>query len=187
MNLGEPESAGQYTEQASVYHVKWKMTWAVAIVHEQSGVLSLVTDHGNWSYRWHRGSLPRGCTFHEFLTRCGADYVLRKVMPDEQRECFDVKGTKDSLREHILESRRHGSLTKEMAREAWDDLSDWDPDDDGSDVPRSVHRAVSDAWECYRMTKTTQALAFMEMWPAIRGLIIKTVDAKKVELTTCPT
>ena len=186
MKLGDAESATAYAEPASVYHAKWKGTWAIAIVHEASCVLSLVNDHGNWSNRWNRGGLPKGHSFHDFLSRCSTDYVLRKIMEPEQRERIDSEATKSLLREYIVDARRHGRASKEDARDAWDALDDWDPEEPGSYIPRSVNEIVSDAWECYSMTHTSQALAFIEMWPTIRGLIARTA-AKSEELPVCPT
>lgn len=177
LDLGEPQSAVAYDTTARVYHVRWPHTWAIAVVHDASGCLSLVTDYGNWSHRWSQAGLGDR-TLHTFLARAGADYVLRKVMDSKQREVFSKAKTVASLRDAVCQRRREGACTREEAREAWEALDGWDPELDADDcpdyAPREVAAIVRDAWEYGHTEESTSALAFRTMWPELRKLIAAT-------------
>jgi hypothetical protein len=183
LDLGEVKGAVAYATTARVYHVRWGMTWAIAIVHDATGCLSLVTDYGNWSMRWNAWGMPRRAdgrraTLHEFLADAGTDYVLSKVMDLKQRERVSRKKTIEYMKERILERRRGGGCSREAARDAWNALEDYDPtspDQDEAYPPSEVQAVVSDAWECFMHAPTTDALAFREMWPELRKLIAATV------------
>lgn len=90
--------------------------WAT-IVLGSDGFFAAVTDFGNYAYRW----MHHGCSdFREFVVGLvgSDDYLLGKIARHEYR--FDGEATGRGIRQHICETRRCGSFTKEKAREEWD-------------------------------------------------------------------
>lgn len=69
--------------------------WAIITVDEPHLLLSISSDFGNWSYRWHDPGGP----FKEFLVRLEKDYLIGKLSKGTTE--FDVHRTVDSLKEFL--------------------------------------------------------------------------------------
>lgn len=102
--------------------------WASIRLQESTGSVSIQSDFGNWSYFWppkHRTS-----SLASFLRGIDRGYAGGKFL-GASLDVYDPEKTQKRIREHILESRRHGSssMTKKRARKEWDlseDLGSFD-------------------------------------------------------------
>jgi hypothetical protein len=65
------------------------------------------------------------CTLKEFLADMDFQYFMEKTRGHEWRQ-FDFGKTIHNLRLLICDRRRHESITKTVARNAWDELSEFD-------------------------------------------------------------
>jgi hypothetical protein len=104
--------------------------WGIFFVSEAGGVLSILSDYGNWSYAWpHHGRT----SFKHFLVELGrdTDYLIGKL--SGAKTVFNADKSKQLIFEIIRERRRDGALTKEKAREAYDELESVAADCSGSE------------------------------------------------------
>ncbi len=114
--------------------------WAI-ITLDPRGIFQAISDVGDYAYD---GWWGHGCeSFKHFLARgLDRDYFLGKTAARERR--FSLEKTKDRVRRDVLEARRSGYITKDAAREAWDELACRDEDNATLFIERSqeVQRIV---------------------------------------------
>lgn len=117
---------GIYTGKDGVEHSEG---WAICTVNDATGELSIQSD---WTdgcgHRWPVQHLGSPSLTHFLADRAHFDYLVGKLLPVQRREQFSPERTIAKLREQILRNRRGnvsrgGSrLTKDAARDLWDDL-----------------------------------------------------------------
>lgn len=96
--------------------------WANFTVNESTGEFSILSDWGNWAYRWHTDRLGKGVKLTQFLLTCDADYIVRKLAVEgaqDLKDEIDFDGTLENLKIRIVEARRAKEITKENARRFW--------------------------------------------------------------------
>ena len=116
--------------QASKYTLRWKDSacWAVFFVDEETYCLTVMSDYGDYAYRWGQP----GESFKKFLTGCDRSYVMGKLQGGE--DYFDhhesmkklekfvkkllkkkglTSGDKDEIQAHLEEIKSHGPRTNE--------------------------------------------------------------------------
>ncbi|MEB5557091.1 hypothetical protein GOP97_15090 [Vibrio cholerae] len=107
--------------QAELYQVRHKTFggWGdiFLICGQESVRVAINSDYGTFAHNWtHCGGDPK-----EFLTDIDFDYCMKKLtnykhyVPAPEQYPIEVK-------QSIIESRREENLTKEEAREAWEDM-----------------------------------------------------------------
>lgn len=142
---------GQST--ATTYHFRCEpqgFGWALATVNDQTGELLVMSDWGHWSYRWHASPENLGApTLTHFLGKLPhveSDYLARKLTTREERQRFDRAKTIAAFRKRICEERlevarrlQKPRLTREVARELWDDLGELDEDNSTLFVDRLMN------------------------------------------------
>ena len=135
-----------YTTGARTYYFRpvEDLGWALCTVDDTTGVLSIVSDYGNWSHMW--GTRHLGCpTLTHFLAKrppfaSGTfDYYACKLLgPRENARVLDADETIKEWRKRLcarrLEQGRDGAddppyylpyekrLDRHLAREIWDDI-----------------------------------------------------------------
>ena len=94
---------------------------------DESGIFSAVTDCGDYSY----GHFSCNSIRHFVAYQLGRDphYALSKIARRQDKE-LQGEATLANAKRLIMESRRHGSSTKEEAREAWEGLPEYDLNDE---------------------------------------------------------
>jgi len=75
--------------------------WAIYNIDELTGVFSIVSDHGDFSYRWNTGALG-GKKLKEFICECDSEYLTEK-MARSYKDKFDNKETCEALKDRLLE------------------------------------------------------------------------------------
>lgn len=75
----------------------------------------LVTDYGTYSCFFHYSS----GTLKEFLVNCNSDYLIRKLIPQEERRTLNWDASVIELKKQVLESRRSRDITEETAKDRW--------------------------------------------------------------------
>jgi hypothetical protein len=141
------------TSLATSYHLRsvhragqWGGGWAICTVNDTTGELSIQSDWGSWSYRWHTAHLgprrgqadARPMTLTEFLGERAVDgrhYIADKLTSGEHSERwrFSPEKTVADLRGRILEMRRTNSIGVWFARDVWDALGEIEHTDDVRD------------------------------------------------------
>ncbi len=151
--------------------------WFIAFI-DSAGCLAVLSDYGDYSYRWH----SPGASMRHFLLCCNTGYVADKFGYNVKAE-IDGDATRKGIREYILETRRQGTLTKEEARLEWENSrNDFDSDVDFSDWMQGSN--FDDSYEFYRSRKP-QLEAFMrQVWPRLVECIREDLESEKqVEVT----
>ncbi len=94
--------------------------WALCTVNDQTGELSIQSDWGSWSYRWHASPASLGApSFTHFLgDRSDVDYLARKLQGRNGGERFSPERTAKALC-HLLAERRLEDGREQIAG-AWD-------------------------------------------------------------------
>lgn len=112
---------------ADVYSFKdpVRHTWAIFTVCDATCELSVQSDFGNWSYRWHQAGLG-DATLTAFLPTCDRDYIARKLLPERaMQEEIDPDATLREIRSQIIQNRRERDLDAERARTLWGEAADF--------------------------------------------------------------
>ena len=97
---------------------RWRCMWAIVNIDSDTWTFSATSDCGNYSYRW---SYEDDRTFKKFLTTLNQSYFLSKISDETE---VDEKETIIRMKEYCLEQRREYSLSKEKAREIYDNIVD---------------------------------------------------------------
>lgn len=110
---------------ATTYHFRRDgrdFGWALCTVNDTTGELSIQSDWGSWSYRWHANpeSLGAPSLTHFLADRTGVDYIARKLQSEgtKARE-FSPTKTAAALRRLLAERRLEDG--REQIANAWDD------------------------------------------------------------------
>ncbi len=104
--------------------------WAIFTLNEDTGELSVQSDWGNYSHRWNTGALGDGVKLAEFLAGCARDveYLASKLQLSSKSTCLepvvDDEATTADLRQMICEQRRSRDLSKDKARDLWEEAGD---------------------------------------------------------------
>jgi hypothetical protein len=96
--------------------------WSNFTVNESTGEFTVNSDWGNWAYRWHTDSLGDGVKLTQFLLKCDADYIVRKLAVEGAhalKDEIDFERTLKAIQERIVEARRAKEITKKDARRLW--------------------------------------------------------------------
>lgn len=101
------------------YSVPDKMSYGE---HRQGVELLVHSSYGSWAYHWSHC----GCDGRQFLIDGSKDYIMGKLVRQEDRYVFDPKASERALRRHILEWRREGIIGKDTARQEYDAACDLD-------------------------------------------------------------
>lgn len=78
----------------------------------------LATDYGTYSQRFHFSS----GTLKEFLVTCSSDYLVRKLIPLEERRTLNWDDSVIELKKYVLESRRSRDISEQTAKDLWFNL-----------------------------------------------------------------
>jgi len=160
------------SEGARVYVIRGpgKFDWAIATLHDETGLVAIVSDHGSWAHAWNPRHIGEP-TLHHFVARADADYAAGKMLHRAEREELDVGGTRSVFFELIARARLERRISKEEARERWTEVEEWDQ------FAYAEHVLPGDSWcnsaydnVCYGPTHT--AKAFMEVvWPGVQRAV----------------
>ena len=144
--------------------------WAVATLHDETGFVAIVSDHGDWAHAWPPEHLGAP-TLHHFVARADADYAAGKMLHRAEREELDVDGTRAAIFEVIVRDRRERSISKGEARERWDEIANWD-EDSYNERQLPGEDWLSESYEYLRHRPTSTAKAFCEVvWPAVQRAV----------------
>ena len=134
--------------------------WALATVNDATGELQIMSDWGEWSYRWHADPRNLGTLTHfiagrerGWADRAGAfrndTYIADKLTSSDdgkrKRKQFDGEKTVAALRERIIEARRESAnsardrFTRSIARASWDELDELKNEDNEQEFHRLVY------------------------------------------------
>jgi len=108
---------------STTYKVRFKPShfmWADITLREWEGggSIQIQSDYGEFARIWNAiGSR----TFIEFLCSLDMDYFMKKTRPADYRE-FSAEKTEKEIKRYIIQCRRDGYITKEVAREVWDEV-----------------------------------------------------------------
>lgn len=89
--------------------------WAVTVL-DSTGLFATVSDFGNYGRFWPCWGPG---DFRAAVLRMAPDYVLRKLAPQED---YDGAATLRNVQEAICEARKADTLTREDARDEWEEL-----------------------------------------------------------------
>lgn len=154
----------QTESPADVYTVRDGHFWATVAIHDETGLVAIVSDHGNWSYAWPPGNIGDN-TVHEFVARTGAEYAMRKMFPLRSYEAPDETLTRNAIKQEVLGARRRREISYDEAREMFTTAEGWDGNFD--DLPLSDW--LCDYWEFVRYALTSDAVAFCKVvWPVVK-------------------
>lgn len=81
--------------------------------------VAVISDWGNFGHLWsHCGREPV-----EFLSGLEFDYAMQKLMWDDFK-VFRADAYLGELRQHVLQCRRDGAITREEARKTWEAIEE---------------------------------------------------------------
>ena len=147
--------------------------WAIVFL-DSIGCFAAVSDFGSWGYRWSSFG-PKD--FREFLIGCDAQYVRRKIAPEEE---YDGEATLKAVKERICELRRTGSLDRIQARIEWNRLAEYDDLYSEFDAARWYEGARFDTSELGRRRGDPQAVAFCErVLPRLKAILQSALDSER--------
>jgi len=89
--------------------------WGKFVI-DDTGYFSVVSDYGNYAFQWS----AFGDNFKEFLTRLDSSYLMGKL--EGSCRWFDREATALSFGREIINLRKEKTITKEEARDMWDEI-----------------------------------------------------------------
>lgn len=104
--------------------------WMIATIDDATGVFSIQSDWGNYSYRWHLDGMPKGETLTTFIARCADCHYLTDKLTGGRNyrgKIWDENATRESMRRRFVELR-DGDVNEEQLAELDEalDSADWD-------------------------------------------------------------
>jgi hypothetical protein len=127
------------------YSLRWSNgDWLVAHVSDVTGVLSICSAWGSWSYRWNVLHLPKH-TLTEFLAARPRDlpYFASKLVPLERQSAVDVRASRTEMKRQLCLLRRSKRIASDDARDCWFEIEEWS----GASVPAGIDpSAVRKVW-----------------------------------------
>jgi len=99
------------------YDVRVNGEYAIICI-DPRGILLVESSYGSFNYWWGAA----GTDFKTFLTQVNSDYFFGKVRQGQNNDHFYRDETDKEVKRRILEYRRSDDISKERAREAWNDL-----------------------------------------------------------------
>lgn len=160
--------------------------WAVVTIGSD-GSFTALSDWGNYGHFW----AHHGCKdAREFFLRAEGSfsYFVGKLSMGTP-DVYDGAATVQSIKEYILDSRRHDGMTATKAREEWDRLSDFDlAEDEGAFARWYDETEIADAYEFARRKAQPQVTSFVRkiMVEKLGPMIQAELDAERAEAATCP-
>jgi hypothetical protein len=146
---------------AKSYHFRFEETfgWAIFTVNDSTGELNIQSDWGDWAHRWGGAGLGGKTISQAIASWTDAHYLCDKLHYGKDRDQFDGVETRKGLRERILEKRREMDISKEAARELWDETEhhiDFDtPDTFMNSISREMDQFLDGmAYEYIRRSPT---------------------------------
>jgi hypothetical protein len=89
----------------------------ILICGKESVSVMITSDYGSFSHYWsHCGEEPKS-----FLCSTDFDYTMKKLS-NYNHYVKNPDGYPDEIKQSIIDARKYQNLTKEEAREAWDDM-----------------------------------------------------------------
>lgn len=101
--------------------------WAILTLNEATGEMTIQSDWGNYSHRWHIGHLGEP-TLHDFFVKAGSDYLVNKFSYENKTDLADVtdeEATLKGLIEHIDELVANETIEQGLADELKEDVTSW--------------------------------------------------------------
>lgn len=161
---------------ATVLTVRDGMDWAEFFVSERppwtqrdnstvySATFACVSSFGVFGFHWSHMGKP----FKQFAANIGDDYLLSKIGKRTRSNQKIV----DHVRRRILESRRANSISRQIARDAWDAVETIEIDYSGDAVGLMLYEdgdiaSVPIEWSDIETEEwDTQSVCFVKkMWP----------------------
>lgn len=110
------------------------------------GKTIIQTFDSSWSYQW-GGLAGRG--MENFFRSCGFEYLVNKLCSYDVEAEIDARDDMQNwFRRQIIEARKEDRLTKDHARELYDDV-DWSVEDDADSRALSdtlMHEVIGEEW-----------------------------------------
>lgn len=130
-------------------------SWACCTINDVTGELSVSSDWESWSYSWNPrhlgriGSNGEPATLTEFIAdrdpgHC--DYLACKLCPSQRMQEFDEERTVDEIQRRIIDRRRDGNLSRDRARELYDDAEELRCETDMTEFVRETEEHELPQW-----------------------------------------
>ncbi len=91
-------------------------TWAIIVIDTKIGYFSVVSDYGNYAFRW---THPGG-EFRKFLAGLEPDYVYSKLTHTQRM--FDLEGSRDAVLKAFTEIREAQTRPESWVDREYDDF-----------------------------------------------------------------
>jgi hypothetical protein len=163
----------------SMNHSGWGIFFLDAI-----GCFAAITDYGNYTYlcssRGWESDEPEGRDFRRWFLTVDDGYLADKLGVEYRRWGYviDVEKTVKAFRHAIIQSRRDRSLTKEQAKDEWDNVQDFK---NGNNCKHELVRnsQLYDAWELPVKKELERTHPFFtKLLPRLREAIRSELEAE---------
>lgn len=157
------------------YTIRAERGWAVITV-DLSGLLSIHSDYGKWSYWWGSPGMP----FKEFLLSCDRSYLLGKL----GTEVLDIDRVQESLRKKLKKALEDG----EIEQYDHDDIDEWIEsmdEDDYKAIPYQellFDRVLGNDYcdiPSHMMVEPGLAAFYERIWPLFAAELRREVDTER--------
>ena len=177
--------------------------WAICTVNDATGELLITSDWGNFAHRWNTDHLGAP-TLTAFIAHGSRDYLTRKLLregTDAREFCSEktARALQTRIAERRLEDGRGDSewrrtmicrapsyITKEIAREIWDELDELAGTGTGQQaaalfferLPSELHAYISEPWE---YSQTIERMEYRVLYDSILPALVAACRATVIE------
>lgn len=159
------------------FYLKKEPWWAAIFIDSDKLMLSIQSDYGDYSYRW----TSVGKSFKEFLLKIDDNYFMDKLSGGKTE--FDFDKTRKSIKLDIIRYRKSSDIDEETAREAWDDLNNFEaafPNEFYSELPESIVEGIYNnedpAIPCEFVTPYRLQAFVKEIWSEFKPILKKDIE-----------
>lgn len=135
--------------------------WGIFLI-DSSGMMTCVTDYGNYAFKW---SSIGERDIRSFLCTCDQGYLTGKL---DSSKHYNENATIKHIKETIVEDRKSGALSRDVARTEWDLLCDSDLFSEHDFGEWMKETSYADAYEFAVYNPSAAITAFCErLWPRL--------------------
>lgn len=167
------------------YDIKLKNSygWAIITIDENGGLFNAQSDYGNYSYSWPNHGRK---SFKHFILELVKDkhYFLKKVSCSN---FYYPNETEILWKQEVIRARKENELSKEEARELWDEIIDFDYTSVESLEYQLCENYVlskyySEPWDSFNISRdfSPQAYAFVnKIMPILGDILLQEIKVQE--------
>lgn len=108
--------------------------WAYIYIDDETGIFCAYSSFGIYAHQW---CAIGTSSMKKFVAGLDFGYFMGKTRPDYMK--FSFEASVENVKNYICEHRRNGNCSKDEARDAWEDISAFEPTESANVFLNEAH------------------------------------------------